>query len=127
MAKYLKYICLSNLVEDSDGLCYDTFDRDWEDFREDAEEFPVVATGRVNRWNGSFEIEPLYANSVADVVKRLFRGNSDLYFELGWDRRNGRLQLVWDHHDASGSRLVINHPDGKAVTESDLYGLKGGK
>lgn len=121
----LRRIALTNRVEDGDGLAYDVFARDWADFLEESARFPVRATGFVNRWDGRHEAFPFCASSVADVVRILLEGRDDVEFDLGWERRNGRLKLVWDHRDASGSTLIIDHPDGSAVTESDLFGQKG--
>lgn len=121
----LRRIALTNRAEDGDGLAYDAFARDWEDFLEESRGFPVKATGFVNRWDGRHEAVPFKADSVADVVRVLLEGRDEVEFDLGWERKNGRLKLVWDHHDARGSTLIIDHPDGSAVTESDLYGQKG--
>lgn len=124
----LKHIILTNEpILDQDGLEYDVFWRDWEEFRDSAAKFPVKVTGFVIRWDGRHEVAPFREYSVEGVVRTLLKGRDEVVFRLGWDRSNGRLRLVWDHHDASGSELTIDRLDGKAVTASDLLGQKGGE
>lgn len=96
----------------------------WDDFLLNSLDFPVEVTGFVNRWDGRHEVVPFAEDAPWKVVKRLMEGRDEVSFRFGWDDVDGcgDLKLVWSHHDASGSTLIIRREDGSRISPEGLFG-----
>lgn len=82
------------------------------------DEFPILAKGKIKRWDGIKEVVPFEKRSIIDLIASC--GAYNVYLGYPDDDAGGPLHLAWTHHDGYGD-FELSHPDGRPVNANELW------